>query len=67
MPYVLYITIAIAQAVWATRAVLREEKYMTGRDTKIAMLCMFTVLAPIVTAAVVYDAMKSIVARKVKI
>jgi hypothetical protein len=59
--FVLYFIYALWQGVSATRAVLREEKYMVDKDVIVLLTILFTALAPIVTAVMAYGAMKSVI------
>jgi hypothetical protein len=59
--FVLYFIYALWQGVSATRAALRKEKYMTEKDTIVLLVILFTAVAPIITAYIAYDAMKSVI------
>lgn len=61
MIYFFYFLYAFAQGAWATRSLLEKEKYMTENDTIVMIVILFAALAPIVTAVIAYDAMKSVI------
>jgi hypothetical protein len=59
--FILYFAYALTQGAWATREVLRDEKYITERDTIVLLVVVFTVIAPIITALIALDAMRSVI------